>query len=228
MPSIPSSNPIRILLVDNHALVRAGLRLVLGCHPEFHVVGEAGNPADALEVARQEQPEIILFELDPDRGLGLEFIPQLLDVTKKARLLLVTGQRDIQVHQQAARLGAMGIVLKDQQTDVLIKAIIKVNAGEAWLDRSTVANVLTLFSRAHSQENTDPEAEKIATLSPREREIISLIGEGFKNQQIAEKLFLSETTVRHHLTSIFSKLGVSDRLELIIYAYQHGLAQLPR
>jgi two-component system nitrate/nitrite response regulator NarL len=225
---ISPANPIRILLVDTHALVRAGLRLVIGCHPEFHVVGEVGDPSDALELARQEQPEIILFELDQDQGMSLEFIPQLLDVAQKARLLLVTGERDVQVHQRAAQLGAMGVVLKDQQTDVLIKAIVKVNAGEAWFDRSVVANVLTKFSRAHNLENTDPEVEKIATLSPREREIISLIGEGLKNQQIAERLFLSETTVRHHLTSIFSKLGVSDRLELIIYAYQRGLAQLPR
>jgi two-component system nitrate/nitrite response regulator NarL len=225
---ISPANPIRILLVDKHALVRAGLRLVIGCHPEFHVVGEAGDPSDALEVARQEQPEIILFDLDQDQGMGLEFIPQLLDTAQKARLLLVTGEQDVQVHQRAAQLGAMGVVLKDQQTDVLIKAIVKVNAGEAWFDRSVVANVLTKFSRARNLENTDPEVEKIATLSPREREIISLIGEGLKNQQIAERLFLSETTVRHHLTSIFSKLGVSDRLELIIYAYQRGLAQLPR
>lgn len=222
------ANPIRILLVDKHALVRAGLSLVIGGHPEFHVVGEADDPSDALELARQEQPEIILFEFDQDQGMSLEFIPQLLDAAQKARLLLVTGERDVQVHQRAAQLGAMGVVLKDQQTDVLIKAIVKVNAGEAWFDRSVVANVLTKFSRARNLENADPEVEKIATLSPREREIILLIGEGLKNQQIAERLFLSETTVRHHLTSIFSKLGVSDRLELIIYAYQRGLAQLPR
>jgi len=110
----------------------------------------------------------------------------------------------------------------------LLKAITKVYAGEIWFDRSMMGSVLSQMSRVGKGNNQDPEAVKMATLTEREREIITLIGEGLKNKQIADRLFISETTVRHHLTSIFAKLEVSDRLELIIYAFRHNLAQSPR
>jgi DNA-binding NarL/FixJ family response regulator len=216
------------VLVDKHTLVRAGLRSLLENRSEFKVVGEASQPSDALKLVAGDQPDVILLELDWDPDKSLEFIPQFLVAAEKARVLLVTGERDERVHQRAARLGAMGVVSKEQPIEVLVKAIIKVNAGEVWFDRSTMADVLREFSRSNAGGPRDPETDKISTLSPREREVILLIGEGLKNHQIAQKLFLSEITVRHHLTSIFAKLGISDRLELIIYAYQHGLAQLPR
>jgi two-component system nitrate/nitrite response regulator NarL len=121
--------------------------------------------------------------------------------------------------------GAMGVVLKEHAAEVLIKAINKVHQGEVWLDRSMMGTVLDEMTQA---PEIDPEGARIASLSDREREVIALIAEGLKNKQIAQRLFISETTVTHHLSSIFSKLDVSDRLELIIYAFRHGLAQLPR
>jgi len=119
------------------------------------------------------------------------------------------------------------LVLKERSTEILLKAIEKVHAGEVWLERSMIAAVLSEMTRKNERKPTNPEAANIATLTPREREVITLIGEGLRNKQIAQRLFISETTVRHHLTSIFSKLHVSERLELVIYAYRHGLAKIP-
>lgn len=215
---------IRLVIIDKHTIVRAGLRMLIESYPQFQVVGDAPPCEDALEMIRQQQPDLILFEVENDQTNQLDLIPQLLDAGKGVRVILLTDQSDMNVHYQAAQLGAMGVVLKEQSPEVLVKAITKVHAGEVWFDRATIANVLTQMSRGRTN---DPEAEKIASLSPREREIIGLVGAGLKNQQIAHRLSLSETTVRHHLTSIFAKLGVSDRLELIIYAYQHNLARLP-
>lgn len=220
------ANPISIVVIDQHTLVRAGMRMLLESYPQFQVIGSTGNVDDALKIVAQQQPDIILLELNLNQSNNLELIPRLLDAAKNARVILVTSETDNDIHCQAAQLGAMGVVLKDQSPDVLVKAIDKVSAGEAWLDRTTVATVLTKMSRTQP-EDADPDAEKLASLTAREREIITLVGQGLKNQQIAERVGLSEITVRHYLTSIFSKLGVSDRLELIIYAYQHNLAQLP-
>ncbi len=113
----------------------------------------------------------------------------------------------------------MGVVLKEQASDVLLRAIEKVHAGEVWLERTMIAHVLGQMTRRRSHPQLSPEEAKIATLTAREREVMALIGEGLKNSQIAQRLFISETTVRHHLTSTFGKIGVHDRLELVIYAY---------
>ena len=155
-------------------------------------------------------------------------ITELMAAPAEARIIILTGLRDPEAHRQAVLLGAMGIVKKEKAAEVLISAIQRVHAGEAWLDPSLMAGVLSEMTRAGKTRKADPETEKIATLTNREREVIALIGEGIKNKEIAERLFISETTVRHHLTSIFAKLGVADRVELLIYAFRHGLANPPR
>jgi two-component system, NarL family, nitrate/nitrite response regulator NarL len=211
------SRLIRVVLVDDHAVVRAGLRMLIESRPGLLVVGEAATTADALTVAGREQPDIILLDLDLGGDNGLTILPELFATAKQSRVLMLTGVRDPEEHQRAVRLGAMAD---------LLQAIEKVHAGEVWLDGALMARVL---GRAAPAEATiDPEAVKIASLTDREREVIALICEGLQNKLIGERLFISETTVRHHLTSIFDKLGVTNRLELVIYAYRHGLAKLPR
>ena len=231
------SKPIRVLLIDDHAVVRSGLRMLVESHPGLKVAGEAANRTEALAIAKREQPDVILLDLDMNNDNGLDFLPQLLAATRRARVLILTGVRDPEAYSQAIRLGASGLLLKEKAAEILLKAIEKVYAGEVWFDRSIIGSVLTEMSRAGGGRmggglmvatRSDPEGIKIASLTEREREVVSLIGEGLKNKQIAARLFISETTVRHHLTSIFDKLDVSDRLELIIYAYQHGLAKAPR
>jgi two-component system nitrate/nitrite response regulator NarL len=219
-----SINPIRVLLIDDHVVMRMGLRMLIENQPGLRVVGEATDRAGAIQSAVHEQPDIILLDLDLGDESGLDILPELRDAAKGARVVVLTGIRDPAEHRQAVRLGVTGMVLKEQAVDTLVKAIERVYAGEIWLDPALVANVLAERSRERGQD-VDPEVTRIATLTDREREVIVLIGEGMKNRQIGERLSISETTVVHHLTSIFAKLGVANRLELVTYAYRHGLAK---
>lgn len=223
-----SARKIRILLVDDHVVIRSALRILIESQESLTMVGEAGNRKEALEIARQEQPDIILLDIDLGGENGLDLIPEFLEADNNGRIVVLTGVRDPQVQQRAVSLGAMGLVQKDRAFEVLVGAIERVNAGEAWLDPSLMARVLTEMSGAGRNKTVDPEAAKIATLTDREREVLTLIGQGLKNKEIADKLFISEWTVRHHITSIFGKLEVSDRVELILYAYKRGLADPPR
>jgi two-component system, NarL family, nitrate/nitrite response regulator NarL len=226
MPAVAAeSKPIRVLLVDDHAVLRSGLRLLIESQPGQEVVGEAGNRTDALAAVEREQPDVILLDLALPGTDGLDLLPELLAAAKEARVLILTGVLDPEAHTRAMRLGAVGVVLKEKAPEVLIKAIEKVHEGEIWLDRSMVANVFGARPRAGESRQRDPEAMKIATLTEREREIIALVGEGLRNKQVADRLFISEGTVRNHLTTIFGKLEVSDRFELMIFAYRHGLAK---
>jgi DNA-binding NarL/FixJ family response regulator len=177
-------------------------------------------------LAEREQPDIILLDLTLPGTDGIELIPELLALAKNARILVLTGVLDTEAHKRAVHRGAMGVVLKEKAADVLIKAIEKVHQGEIWLDRAMVANVVGDRSRFREvKKKDDPEAAKIATLTEREREVIALIGEGLRNRQIADRLFISEGTVRNHLTTVFSKLEVSDRFELLIFSYRHSIAK---
>jgi DNA-binding NarL/FixJ family response regulator len=219
-----TSKPIRILIIDDHAIMRTTLRMFLERQPGLMVVGEGASPEEALDAAAREQPDVILLDLHLGDANGLDLLPPLQTVAPSAHIVVLTGVRDVDVHRRAIRLGAMGLVLKEEAAAVLIEAIAKVSAGEIWLNSLLVARVLSEMTRPGTDARTDPEAIKIKALTAREREVIKLVGQGLKNQAIADHLCISEATVRHHLTSIFGKLGVGDRLELAIYAYRHGLA----
>lgn len=218
-----ATRPIRVLLIDDHAVVRRGLRLLIESEPGLKVAGEASHRTDALTTAEREQPDIILLDLLLADVDGLDLIPELIAAAREARILVLTGVLNPEAHARAMRLGAMGVVLKEKAPEALIKAIKKVYEGEVWLDRAMVANVFG--EKARAVKKHDPEAAKVATLTEREREVVALVGEGLRNKQIADRLFISEGTVRNHLTTIFSKLEVSDRFELIMLAYRHGLAK---
>jgi len=219
--------PIRILLVDDHGVVRAGIRMLIESREGLKVVGEAGTRGEAVLMANRERPDIILLDLDMGGGgRALELLSELLAASNKTRIVVLTGMRDPEIHQRAVRSGAMGLVLKEMAPEELLKAIEKVHAGEAWLDRSLTASVISRFSRpGRSSQPRDSEGGRLASLTEREREVLGLVGEGLKNKQIADRLFISETTVRHHLTSIFGKLDVSSRFELIIFIYRHKLVK---
>jgi two-component system nitrate/nitrite response regulator NarL len=220
---IPS---IRVLLVEDHAVVRAGLRLLIESRRGLSVVGEAANHADALALTAREQPDIILLDLDLGTENGLNILPGLRAAAGQAHVLVLTGVRDVAEHHRAIRQGAMGLVLKEHAPEVLLKAIEKVHAGEIWLDRAMLATVLNEMVSGQAGP-ANAEATRIATLTERERQVIGLVGEGLKNKQIGDRLSITETTVRHHLTSIFTKLGVGSRLEMVIFAHRHNLTTWP-
>src|SRR5215213_1094410 len=143
------TNPIRVLLIDDHVVMRAALRLLVDSRPDMTVVGEATDRGAAILIAAREQPDIILLDLDLGEENGIDFLPALLAAAKQARIIVLTGIRDRAEHRQAVRLGAMGMVLKEQAFDTLMKAIERVHAGETWLDPALVAN---LRSEEHTSE----------------------------------------------------------------------------
>jgi DNA-binding NarL/FixJ family response regulator len=216
---------IRIQLVDSHALVRAGLRLLIDRTGVTVVVAESATAADAVATAVRERPDVILFEPHLGSENDLECIRQLRCAVPESRVLVVTSIRDSQVHLQAIRLGACGVVVKDRNPELLIRAIERVHAGESWVERTTTASLLAELASTLSPTDVSPFAATIGQLTDRERDVIALIAEGFRNRQIAERLNVSEATVRHHLTSIFAKLRVPDRVTLTIFAIRHGIAR---
>jgi DNA-binding NarL/FixJ family response regulator len=221
--------PIGILIIDDHDMFRAGLRLLLESEPGLKIIAEARSRDEALEAARNAV-DVILLDLDLGSDSGVDVLAELTNVAPQARILIVTGVLDPKLHLQAICLGAAGIVLKLEAAGMLVKAIRKVHAGEIWLNRTATAKAIAELQvriRTQEQKKPDPDATKIGNLTAREREIVVLIGEGLRNKAIGERLCISEKTVRHYLTSIFNKLELTDRLELMIYAYQHGLAKVP-
>jgi two-component system, NarL family, response regulator DegU len=216
---------IQILILDNQSLIRSGLKLLIETQPDMKVVGEVGNANEGLELISAKKPDIILFELFPPGGLSLEVIPELIKSWNKACMILVTSSDDEQIYLQAVKNGVLGIILRTQQPEVLFKAIRKVYAGEVWIEHSLMKNLVTSISPGQQNPDAGCEQSQITQLSERERQVVKLIVRGLKNQQIAEHLFISETTVRHHLTSIYCKLGVSDRLQLLVLAHHCGLAK---
>src|SRR5215813_9046540 len=217
---------IRVLIINDQLVVRDGLRMLLENEGAINVVAMAGTRSEALEIAARQTCDLIILDLELGGHSALSLIPRLREVAKGARVLLLSGLRDSETHQKAAQLGAMGVVLKDDAADLLLKAIEKVYKGEAWFDRLTVGTLLRRWS-SQEKESLDPHQKKIASLTDRELQVIALIAQGLKNRQIAERLFISQTTVTHRLSSIYAKLGVSDRVELVVYAFANELAKMP-
>jgi len=220
----PSQKPIRILLVDDHQSLLWGLaKLIESEGPGMELVGMAADMAEALVVARREQPDVILLDIDLGGVNSLDSLPALHKAAE-AYVLILTGVRDTELHDQAMLSGARGIVHKEESAETILKAIRNVSRGEIWLERLATGRVFSKFLNAKNNE-ASPEETKIATLTPREREIINIIiNQGRStNKQIADELRLSEYTLRNHLTSVYSKLEVDNRLELVMYALKHGL-----
>jgi DNA-binding NarL/FixJ family response regulator len=167
-------------------------------------------------------PDVILLDLDLGVERGLDHIPALLRRFSPSRILVLTAIPDTRQHLAAVSAGASGVVIKEQAPEVLLKAIESTHTGETWLAQSLMAAVAGKLSQARPEKN-DPEAEKIAKLTPRESEIVGLVSEGMNGERIAKRLGISEATVRNHLTSILAKLGLSNKFELAVYAHRHRL-----
>jgi DNA-binding NarL/FixJ family response regulator len=207
-------------------MIRTALRLLIEKHGGMTVVGEAAGREEAVAVATVEQPDITVVNFHLGGQEGFDFIPDLHAAARKTRVLVLTGVPDPDIHTRAMLLGAIGVVPKGQAAGVLVKALEKVSEGEAWIDRTTIANVLSELSHRNGSTEIDYDAAKIASLTRREKQVVSLVCLGLRNKEIGNKLCISVATVRHHLGSIFSKLDVSGRLDLIIYANRHGLVDL--
>ena len=221
-----SSPKIRIVVADDHPIFRDGLCKLLALEEDFEVVAQAQDGRQVLEVLQQQSPDILLLDLKMPGLDGLATLQRLQAVKNKTRVIVLTASDDKNEFVQAMRLGTSGIVLKQTATELLIKSIRRVHAGEIWLDSHTTAAVIRQFVAADEPPPqlapTGPGRER-SPLSQREREIVALVAQGFKNKEMAEKMFISEQTVKNHLHNIFDKLGVSDRLELALYAIHNNL-----
>jgi DNA-binding NarL/FixJ family response regulator len=211
---------IRIAIADDHPIFRDGLRKLLALEEDFRVIAEAKDGKEVLEVLQKQEPDVLLLDLKMPGLDGLSTLQRLQAQKTKTKVIVLTASDDENEYVQAMKFGTSGIVLKQTATELLIKSIRKVHKGEIWLDSRTTAAVMKQFASPGDAAAKDRER---SPLSQREREIVVLVAQGFKNKEIAERMFISEQTVKNHLHNIFDKLGVSDRLELALYAIHKNL-----
>jgi two-component system, NarL family, nitrate/nitrite response regulator NarL len=215
---------IKIAIADDHPIFRDGLKQLLSLEKDFEVVAEIGDGAEVLRVVDERRPDILLLDLQMPGAHGLTILQKMQTASNPTKVIVLTASEDKNEFVQAMKLGTAGIVLKQSPTDLLFKSIRKVYAGEIWLDSHTTAAVMRQFSIGDDVTGApNGRGRERSPLSTREREIVALVTQGFKNREMAEKMFISEQTVKNHLHNIFDKLGVSDRLELALYAIHKKL-----
>jgi len=218
---VTATSPIRILIVDDHPLVREGLRALLTRQPEFRVVGEAGDGEEALRLVTSLQPDVMLLDFSMPKKSGLDVMRELNGALPRVRTILMTAGVEKPDMVRMLQQGVRGMVLKGSPTELLFKCVRKVHRGELWIGRDTMNDLVDLLATSEDQLTTRGRSD--FGLTPREREIVRLVVEGETNKEIAHRLSIGEDTVKHHLTSSFNKTGTSSRLELALFARDHGL-----
>ena len=225
LPSPDSTTPIRVLLVDDHKTMLWGLeRLIEGENPRMQVIGKATSKMEVFAFLKLSKPDVVLLDLDLNGENSLDFLEELLQESQ-ARVLVFTASHDPVVHQRAIINGASGIVLKSENADVILRAIKYVHAGELWFDRAATSRLLRSLNTPVPMFSKATQLSKIATLTPKERQVISAMAiiPGARNKAVADRLCMSEHTLRNHLTGIYAKLDLENRLELCMFAIEHKL-----
>lgn len=217
------SGKVRILLADDHTIFRDGLRKLLEAEPDLEIVGEAGDGADAITMVQQVKPDLLLLDLAMPRVPGLEALREVIALKTPVKTILLTAAIEKKQIIEALQVGARGVVLKEAATQMLIRAIRTVMTGQYWVGREAVADLATYLKHQIASQPA-PKAKSYG-LTRREIEILGTIVGGLSNKEIAQKFSLSEDTVKHHLTNIFDKVGVSSRLELALFAINNQLIE---
>jgi DNA-binding NarL/FixJ family response regulator len=212
---------IKVAIVDDHTLFREGIKKILSLEQDVEVVGEATDGEEVLDLLNRCPIDIMLLDIKMEKINGLQILPQIIDQYPQLKVIILTAQVSLAESVKAIRDGARGIILKHAASEFLIKGIHKVIDGELWADSSTMTQVVESLSRKFRVDSRPERGRK--DLSERETEVVVLIASGHRNKEIASKLFISEQTVKTHLSNIFQKLGVNDRLELALYAMRNGL-----
>jgi DNA-binding NarL/FixJ family response regulator len=210
--------PIRVVLVDDHQIVLHGLQQLFARQPDFEVLQCCPDGASAIEAVIESRPDVLVLDLRMPNQSGLDVLRALAARHVECRSVLLTAAvRDEEV-MEAVKLGAMGLVLKESQPEVLIDCVRKVSRGEQWIERETVTRAFRNYVARQSSARDLPGA-----LTPREIEIVRMVSQGLRNKAIGERLSISEGTVKVHLHNIYEKLGVDGRLELVLIAQQRGI-----
>jgi two-component system, NarL family, response regulator LiaR len=217
-----SNQAIRLLIVDDHAVVRKGLSAMIESEDDLELVAEARDGVEGVEMALQHDPDVILMDLVMPNMNGIEAIIEIKKNKPEAHILVITSFAEDDQVFPAIKAGALGYLLKDSSPEDLLNAIREINRGEASL-HPTIAHKLILELK---QDKKPPETPSSQPLTPREVEVLGLIARGLSNQDIAEELFVSETTIRFHVSNILGKLHLANRTQAVLYALREGLAQL--
>jgi len=225
---VMSTGTIRVLLADAQPIVLHGVRAVLADHSNVEVVGEATDGMELIDKAVHLDPDIVLMDLKLPRVDGLTAIRSIHTRAPRSKVILFASTDSRDEFVEAMKLGCSGVLVKEGPLHLIEKSINKVYSGEIWLDANTTAAVIRQFAAPVPPDGPNAQMPSKASrertqLSQREREIIVLIAQGYKNKEIAEKMFITEQTVKNHLHNVFDKLGVSDRLELALYAIHNSL-----
>ncbi|ALJ18966.1 response regulator [Microbacterium sp. No. 7] len=215
-----SETPIRVVLVDDQALFRAGIRMVVDSQPDLEVVGEAADGAEALRVVRAARPDVVLMDIRMPVMDGLAATAELLADPAPPRIVMLTTFDLDEAAARAIRQGASGFLLKDADPEFLLAAIRTVHAGSAVIAASATRELFAQFP----EEPSEPVPAAYDELTEREREIFALAARGLSNAEIAAREYLSEATVKTHISRILAKLSLRDRVQLVVFAFEHGLA----
>ncbi|MTI48579.1 response regulator [Sporosalibacterium faouarense] len=217
------SKIIKVLIADDHSLMRQGLKKILELEKDIEVVAQAEDGEETVKKTLEHKPHVILLDINMPRMNGIEALRRLRDIGVETKVIILTIHDDREYLNETINIGANGYVLKDAESDSLIKAIRDVANGETYIQPS----ISSLLASEMSSEETKTEDQlKIEALTKREYEVLILIAEGLNNREIAEKLFISEKTVKNHVSNIFKKIEVCDRIQAAIFAYKNNIKKL--
>ncbi len=220
--------PIRILIADDHQLLRQGIRNFLALEPDFDVIGEAVDGEDAVAKAQALLPDVLLLDINMPKLTGIEVAGKLKHLCPAVRVMALTIHDDENYMMKMIQSGAAGYLLKDVEPSVMVQAIRRIYAGESFVEPSLTKK---LFHGITNREESRPSlpvhpSQEADRLSAREIEVLQLIGRGMSNAEIARELYLSEKTVKNHLTNIFRKIQVTDRTQAVLYAIKHKIVNV--
>ena len=218
---MPDAAAVRIVIADDHRIFRAGLRRLLEAEAGFEVVGEAADGSEVVPLVQALRPDVLLLDVAMPRVSGLEVLRALADRRIQVRTIVLTAAIDRTDFVKALQLGAWGVVMKEAATDLLFKSIRSVMAGQYWVGRESVSDLVQALRVPDSAAAAGP--RQTFDLTARELEILAAVVGGHTNKEIAQQFSLSEDTVKHHLSNIFDKVGASNRVELTLFAVHHRL-----
>lgn len=209
---------IKILIADDHSIVREGLKQLLELEPDFEVIGQASNGVETIEKVKELDPDVLLLDINMPVMNGIKALKKIKDEGIKTRVVILTIHEDKEYLMETMQIGAAGYILKDSDSASFFKAIRDAYHGEAYIQPKLAAELIKEFNK--------PKVMKVKSeneLTQREYEVIALIADGLNNKDIAERLFISEKTVKNHVSNIFRKINVSDRTQAAIYAYKNNI-----